>query len=241
MLCKFINFYQPLKSAHEWKYLLKDPSLQWKDGKSAKELAKYWANHQDIPAELNHLFKNEDISLVFLFPEYKVPMPAVGGDSHNDLYVLATSKNGLIVIMIESKAGESFGKIISEWYLQKERGNKDKGVNAASRLNSMLQELGLGQYARAPYEEIGDYRYQLFHRTLSALTEAKRVKAKRAIVLIQSFENDPLSQEDFFKYVRLFVPQEKMTSGSLIGPVGISGIDLYFTWLDCEKSNLVID
>jgi len=92
MLCKFNNFYQPLKSSQEWRYLLKDPSLQWKDGKSAKELAKYWANHQDIPAELNHLFKNEDISLVFLFPEYQVPMPAVGGDSHNDLYVLATSR-----------------------------------------------------------------------------------------------------------------------------------------------------
>jgi len=39
----------------------------------------------------------------------------------------------------------------------------------------------------------------------------------------------------------LFVAQKKMTSGSLIGPVGISGIDLYFTWLDCEKSNLVIE
>ena len=59
--------------------------------------------------------------------------------------------------------------------------------------------------------------------------------------LLQSFENDPVSQADFFKYVRLFVAQEKMTSGSLIGPVRINGIDLSFAWLDCEKSNLVID
>ncbi|MDY0299947.1 MAG: hypothetical protein RBQ66_09025 [Candidatus Cloacimonadaceae bacterium] len=241
MLCNYINFYQPLNSANEWQYLLKDPSEHWKDGKSAKELAKYWANRQETPSELKHLLQNEDISLVFLFPEYQVPMPAIGGDSHNDLYVLATSKNGLIVIMIESKAGESFDKIISEWYLQKERCNKDEGLNASSRLNSILQELGLGRYAKAPYKELGDYRYQLFHRTLSALREAKRVNANRAIVLIQSFENDPVSQADFFKYVRLFVAQEKMTSGSLIGPVRINGIDLSFAWLDCEKSNLVID
>ncbi len=233
MKSDFYNCYQPLRSFEEWRKLLIDPELHWKDGKSAKELVKYWADRNSMPLEFTRLFGDERVEIVFMFPEYQVSMPASGRNSSNDLYILAVTETGYSVIMIESKAGESFDELVSDWYKGKTK-NTDHGKNASNRLNAILCELGLKKYANEPYIEIGRYRYQLFHRTLSAIKEAKRIKANNAVVIIQSFAKDPQSLDDFMGFVGLLIPNPSKQVNKLIGPVEIDGIKLSFAWLECE-------
>ena len=233
MKSDFYNCYQPLRSFEEWRKLLIDPELHWKDGKSAKELVKYWADRNSMPLEFTRLFGDERVEIVFMFPEYQVSMPASGRNSSNDLYILAVTETGYSVIMIESKAGESFDELVSDWYKEKQS-NSDQGKNASNRLNAILCELGLKKYANEPYIEIGRYRYQLFHRTLSAIREAKRIGARKAVVIVQSFAQDPNSLNDFIDFVSLFIPNPSRQVNNLIGPVKIDDIELSFAWLECE-------
>lgn len=201
----FNNCYRPLTSEEEWKSLLVKPASQWKDGKSAKELARYWSSRECLPPEFQHLFGNEQIEILFIFPEYGISMPAQGGKSMNDIYILAATETGYSVIMVEAKAGEPFDSLISDWYQAKSK-NTDQGCNAFTRLNTILSELGLEKYAGEPYTAIGGYRYQLFHRTLGAIIEAKRVRANRAFVIIQSFADDPMSLAEFMGFIGLLIP-----------------------------------
>ncbi len=225
------NYYRPLKIQEEWKELLVDPIIQWEDGKSAKELAKLWARSDKMPKSVSDLFPNDEIKPIFLFPEYPVQMPGIGKGSCNDLYVLTSTSDGYMPIMIEAKAGESFGPFILDWYKERTK-NKDEGRNAATRLDGILEELGLKNYDEPPYQRIGALRYQLFHRTASALLEAKRIKATKALVLIQSFQQDPKGYEDFKQFLNLLSNTTQISKGKLIGPISINGTELYFAWLD---------
>jgi hypothetical protein len=72
-------------------------------------------------------------------------------------------------------------------------------------------------------------RYQLVHRTASALLEAKRFHARKAVLVVHSFS----SQKDGFEDFQLFVKQlggVKVGVGQL-EPLGErSGIELFVGW-----------
>ena len=131
------NYFQPLSFLCEWRKLLADPIGHWKDGKSAKELAKFWNQLDGIPESLRNLFPYDEIKPIFLFPEYPVPMPGKGYDSSSDLYVLTSTRDGYMPIIVEAKAGEGFGSLISDWYVERLK-SKDKGTNGVTSVMSSL-------------------------------------------------------------------------------------------------------
>jgi len=225
------NYYQPLIFHCEWRKLLAEPIEQWKDGKSAKELVKLWTQSDELPETVKDLFPDDEMKPIFLFPEYSVPMPGKGKDSFNDLYVLTSTENSYLPIIVEAKAGEEFGPIVSERYRDKEKG-WDKGKNANVRLSGILSILGLDGYDQPPYPKIGNLRYQLFHRSACALLEAKRIKATKALVLIQSFRHAAKSYNDFKQFLNLLTFKDPISPKVLLGPLLINGIELFFAWID---------
>lgn len=227
------NYYQALKSVNEWRSLLADPIKHWKDGKSAKELAKLWTNSDELPESVKALFPNEEITPLFLFPEYKVDMPAQGNPSHNDLYVLASTRSGYMVIVVEAKAGEDFGPLVSDWYQERLK-NNDKGENAVKRLNGIVTIMGLENHDLPPYSKIGNLRWQLFHRTASAILEAKRISASKALVLIQSFTQDLRSYNDFRLFLTSLFGDMHTGKNTSLGPIVIGGIEVYFAWTEYQ-------
>lgn len=73
-------------------------------------------------------------------------------------------------------------------------------------------------------------RYQLLHRSASAIYEAQRYRTNVAAFLVHSFSYDPKSFEDFSRFLRA-VGFEPPTVGVLSGPVARDSVSLYVGWV----------
>ncbi|MCX6078388.1 MAG: hypothetical protein NTW32_02540 [Chloroflexi bacterium] len=192
------HIYIPTASPEDWRKLLADPEKHWKPGYSAWELAHHWEDAKGFPSSLLTMFANSEnpalqkLELLLATPEYRVGMAGGGHASQNDLFILAKAADGnLISITVEGKVNESFGPTVKAWLQNPSPGKK-------KRLEFLLASLGL-------VDEIsGDIRYQLFHRTVSALVEAERFNAPYAMMIVQSFSPDKTGFKDYQAFLGLF-------------------------------------
>jgi hypothetical protein len=111
------------------------------------------------------------------FPEHTVALAGKGAPSQTDLFVLACSRHGMVAITVEGKIDEPFGPYVSNW------GQRLMGTSRP-RLSFLSTELGLRT------SEVQNIRYQLLHRTVSALVEAERFNAEAALMLVPSFDEE---------------------------------------------------
>jgi hypothetical protein len=219
------KFFIPTNGPNSWRQFLAKPAKQWKKGYSAMELAYCWEDANGFPENIITIFCDSKISLfknmklLFAFPEYKVALPGGQRDSQNDIYIIAKSNNELISIMVEGKVSESFGEIILDW-------GKNSSINSGKpkRLDYLLKKLNLNN------NQVQQIKYQLLHRTVSAILEAQRIGAKNALMLVHSFSQTNQHFNDFEQFVKLFGLTARINS--IAGPHQIQGegIDLYFCW-----------
>jgi hypothetical protein len=119
-------------------------------------------------------------------PEHEVPLNGGSTASQTDLFVLAHGPDGLVAIAVEGKAKEPFGdQTVSEWRATQTNGRRD-------RLAQILELLELDDD-----ERLSPIRYQLLHRTASAVIEARRFGARHAVMLVHSFPDGEDWFEDF--------------------------------------------
>lgn len=224
------NFYIPSKGAESWKEFLAEPEKHWCTGYSAKSLAYCWEEAKGFSKCVSRVFKNSDISLftsiefILGIPEHKVPLPGKGYDSQTDLFVLASSNGELISMAVEGKVSEPFGDQTVAEYLDK------AGENKQSRMNGLAQIIGL------PIKDIFPIRYQLIHRTASALIEADRFCAKHALMLVHSFSQTHLWFEEYAAFAALYGKQAERDGVLHAGKV--NGKDLYLCWVAGDKEFL---
>lgn len=213
------SHYIPTQSPADWKALLKGVEKHWKAGHSAKELAYSWEQAQPFPAEISSILETvpslHNTEFLLGIPEYPVALPGGGAPSKNDLFVLANCAKGLVAMMVEGKCAETFGPPLSKWYEGMSRG---KG----KRLQFLLDTL---QLAESPCPSI---RYQLLHRTASAMITAKRFHAKSAVMLVHSFSQSHKGFEDYAAFLKLFGITAQR--GTLHPVLKSSGIRLYCGW-----------
>ncbi|MBM7662788.1 hypothetical protein JOC85_003599 [Bacillus mesophilus] len=220
------KFYVPSKGATSWREFLADPVKQWKRGYSAYELARCWEEASNFPSCVDSVFKQSQIPLfnhvkiLYGFPEYKVSLPGGNASSHNDLYVLANANNELLTIMVEGKVSEPFGDTVEVWL----GNNPSKGKR--ERLEYLLKLLSLQE------DCVLKIRYQLLHRTASALIEATNVAANHSLMLIHSFSEKRKWFDDYAEFVKLLGLSPKQDE--IVGPVQLNGVNLYFGWVNGE-------
>ncbi|RNA70024.1 DUF6946 family protein [Alteribacter keqinensis] len=220
------TFFNPAGETESWSSRLADKKKQWVKGRSAMELAESWESARGFPMRIEEAFKRsgeplfKEVTFLYGFPEYKVPLRGGATGWQNDLYVLAKAKDELITIMVEGKVDEPFGPVVSSWY------GADPGDGKKERLKFLLETLGLEGM------DVADKRYQLLHRTASAVIEAKRIGAKHALMLVHSFSETGKGYKDYEAFLDLFpVIAEK---DSISGPAAIDEVDLYFGWVTDE-------
>jgi len=172
------RIYIPATCPDDWKMFLAEPEKQWKSGYSARALAYCWQEVGGIPEDIaSILMKKKELDgleTLLTIPEYQVPLPGGGHPSQNDVWVLARAKEGLVSIAVEGKVSEPFGLTIGEW-------KKDFSPGKKLRLKYLCSLLG---FLKQP---IDDVRYQLLHRTASAIIEANRFHARYAVMVVHSF------------------------------------------------------
>jgi hypothetical protein len=216
-------FYLPGSGPDAWQWLLARPALHWKYGASAMSLAYAWENAEGWPPRVSEALAADpdlrELELLLAIPEHQVPLPGGGTASQTDLFVLARSPTAdRVAIAVEGKVKEPFGdETVSEWRLEGSSGK-------VKRLEYLLGVLGLSDD-----ERIGSIRYQLLHRTASAVIEAQRFGARHAVMLVHSFSEADLWLKEFQEFAKLYGPPlEKDT----VSPVNeIDGVRLHLGWV----------
>ena len=124
------------------------------------------------------------LELLAAIPEWEVDLP--GGDRPSQTDVLAITRNefGLVILGVEAKVDEPFGPTLGE----KRAGTSGGQIERILYLESELD-------CASPLED--NIRYQLLHRTVSAILTARAFHAGIAVMLVQSFSPDSRWREDF--------------------------------------------
>jgi hypothetical protein len=226
----------PATSTADWQRLLADPEKHWKSGHSAKALAECWQNAEDFPASVRTVLDSSPfprfhaLTMLLGLPEHQVPLPGGSRPSQTDLFVLAKTTTGdLVSIAVEGKVAEPFGPRVSEWL----------DADATGPSSGKLERLAyLCPVLRISEDEAQQIRYQLIHRTVSALVEADRFNASLALMLVHSFGSEDVGFEDFGAFAQLLGTAAEPNTVSHVGER--AGVDLYLGWARGETEFLAL-
>jgi hypothetical protein len=228
-------FYVPMRAPCDVIPLLAKPE-HWEQGRSAYELAHAWFRDGKLPTTVKTLWDK--------CPEYRNAQVVWGGFEHTtrldefpspsqtDLLVLLRLTNGKAdrgraIVAVEGKVDEPFDKLVSA--RRSEAGDRS---NWPERLKRLCNALNLKTSAAEAL------RYQLIHRTVAALIEAKRHAAKHAMMLVHSFtENNPkfeMAKGDGFGEFEKFalaVGFKKIGRNQITEARDMRGIRLRLAWV----------
>lgn len=216
------RMYIPTVDTQDWKRLLAKPDKHWKTGFSACTLAHCWQESDGFPPCAMKAFENSRIKefaslgLLAAFPEHKVDLPGGRRASQSDLFVLASAADGLACIMIEGKVNERFGPLVSEW-------RKDASAGKMERLEFICRQL------KVEPRDVEDCRYQLLHRTVSSVLEARRFGARHAVLLVHSFSPTRTWFEDYARFAAVLGVKDAKPD-SVHSARDLDGIALYVGW-----------
>ena len=216
------NLLLPTSSPEDWRCLLADPVNHWAIGYSARSLAYSWEEADGFPPEVRTVFASstvpavQEAEMLLGIPEHKVPLPGGSRPSQSDIWVLARGGGDLISVSVEGKVSEPFGPTVGEWLEGASAGKRE-------RLAYLSECLGLQQPIPA------DVRYQLLHRTASAVIEARRFTGRHAVLLVHSFSQTREWLTDYQRFLQLFGVEGDAESMTNCGEVG--GIALHAAWV----------
>jgi hypothetical protein len=212
------RIYLPSQGPVDWQRLLADPVKHWRAGYSAMALAKCWEAAQGLPPEIASMIQETgpDPELLVALPEHKVPLPGSRRSaSQTDLFALMRAGDQTVAVAIEGKVDESFGPTVGDWL-------KNASPGKLERLAHICDLLGLAQ----PLPN--SLRYQLLHRTASAIIEARRFKTDAAAMIVHSFSPTRTWFEDYAAFVAQF--GHKAKPDQLICVLPGSTPPLYLGW-----------
>lgn len=235
---------QPITDLALWEKLAGPKSKgQWKEGRSAMEVARAWlaCTMPEFPQEIRDaLASHPDFGTVLRWhaePEAKVTFDANGGEPRNcDLLVTAEDERGSFVLSIEAKADEPFGDTVAATRAaaanRLQENPASRGIARIEGLREMLFRHGI------PDERFDGLRYQLLTATAGALAAARAAGSNRAVMLVHEFTGSSTRREklarngaDLDAFVEVISGGEiaGCPSGKVVGPVSVpgSGATLY--------------
>jgi hypothetical protein len=222
-----------IRSVDDWfKYAPPKMGLRhWKDGRSAKELARSWFRNELAcpPEELRLLLERAfgvPVTCDEAKPECIIELDDFRGEHRNcDLVVLCTAGTQRIVTNIEAKADEPFGdSTVGTYYDQK--------LNSPSNVPKRIESLSAALFGKKPDTLIRSLRYQLVHSTAATLIEAAAHKAEMGLFLVQEFYSASLNsmklqqnRTDWANFVRAFpeLAGTEVHKNQIVGPITVPG------------------
>lgn len=201
-----------------------NPSIQWVDKRSAKEMAKFWTdtkNQNDFLLFLQNVSK--DLRFNYALPELATKFDEYKSPRKNDLCIFATDSGGEILISIEGKSDEYFGGN----YVDKEciSSINDKNKNSESKKLDRLIGLFQRFNCNADFLKV---RYQLTYWLAGTIDEAIRNKINTVFMIVQEFHRDITNKKyiddnkhdlDFFANFISNSVYKNLNNNQIIGPI----------------------
>jgi hypothetical protein len=188
------RIYVPTESPLDWKRLLAKPALHWKQGYSAMTAAVCWdAAATDLPSDVQLALEEAEtpalaeLRLLAALPEWETTLPGGDQPSCTDVMAIARNEHGLAVLAVEAKVNEPFGPTVGE-----------KRAHASQGQEKRLAYLEAALHVSRPFAD--HVRYQLLHRTVSAVLTAQQFHAETAVLLIHSFSSTAKWRDDFEEF-----------------------------------------
>jgi uncharacterized protein DUF6946 len=227
------RLFVPTLGPTDWRRLLADPASQWEPRKSALEMAVCWEAAREsarglppeVAAALDSTPDLRGAELVVGLPEHRVAFEGGGHPSQSDLWALLRCRGNFVSMAVEAKAGEKLDELVKDWLPKdSERSRKPE------RLAALQQRLAI------PGADVSEIRYQLLHRTASALKEADRFRATIAAVLVQSFnrEADEPSWQDFCRFGALL--GASVDEGRFARARAATAVALFLGWVSSSPA-----
>ena len=194
-----------IASEEQW-YIVAPPkgkNAQWKDGRSAKELARF-ATDPSFKEFIRRILRQENIQEQNFVcePEAETELKSVvdmgiNGPRNHDLLMIGSKD---CVIGVEAKVSESFGSntIYEEWEKAKTNNKKEKRIPGLLRFISEDKYTGLDD---AP-ASVKSLMYQLFTATAGTIIEAKNRRKNKALVLVIVFTGNVYREARYEDKVR---------------------------------------
>lgn len=143
----------------------------------------------NLPREISTLLSSSrlpaltDLSLLAAIPEWEVALPGGETTSNTDVMAFCSNSSGLSVVAVEAKVLEAFGPLVGEK-------RSTASANQFVRLEFLNRLLKVENFPDAT-------RYQLLHRTASAILTAQAFHASTAVMLVHAFATPADRQADF--------------------------------------------
>lgn len=179
-----------------------------------------------LPPEISRLLESTSDPrllaqrLIVALPEWQVALP--GGVTTSNTDVLAVCRNalGLCILGVEAKVLEDFGPLLAVKRAEASMGQSE-------RLTYLHNLLGVERFDDS-------IRYQLLHRTASALLMAREFHAVAAVMLVHAFDTPAQQRDDFHAFVGAMKAVEiaplAFNVGSFTAPA------LFLAWCDGDSS-----
>jgi len=137
--------------------------------------------------------------------------------SANGQLVYAKLSNGFLAIAVEGKVKESFDKYVSQ---------KEMTPGVEARILNLCNRLEISP------DDVQGIRYQLLHRTVSAVLEAERYGAEHALMLVHSFCASNTSFADYHDFATLLgFPENAVQINQILGFKQLGNVKLHLGWV----------
>lgn len=232
---------QEIRSVEEW-FRHAPPrggQIQWRDGRSAKELAKAWCPEgavPGVPLEISELLTTQvaldSLELEWVEPEARVHFDNVPGEPRNaDLVAVGEVGQLRVALSVEAKADEPFGQaVVVELSAAVHRVAHDEGRGKLNRILKLADALFSPRRGGEP--RLGEIRYQLLTATAGTLAFAAQHSCPVAVFLIHEFLGpatnpgrvaDNTRDLDHFVWRMTRSEHTSLAPGQLIGPLDVGG------------------
>ena len=222
----------PIEHRSDWQRLLAKPKLHWKRGASAMTAAASWeAAAGALPPEITVALNSAkdasltDLKLLLARPEWEVPLEGGETTSNTDVLAICRNDEGLCMMAVEAKVHEDFGPLVGQ-----KRAEASAGQSA--RLTYLEELLNVARFDDR-------IRYQLVHRTASALLTAREFHAGSAVMMVQAWDAPPARRSDFEAFCLAL-------SGEQLAPLvcqapGFQSPKLFLAWCNGDPRFLNVE
>ena len=180
-----------------------------------------WEDAGDsLPSEITAVLESTaesalvNLKLVAALPEWKVTLPGGERASATDVLAICRNETALCIVAVEAKVLEDFGPSLSTKRLSASN-------EQADRLDFLHTLLKVKRFSDA-------IRYQLLHRTASAILTAREFHAGAAVMLVQAFETPSDRRKDFVDFCGEMGATQVSSDVYKVPEFG--AINLYLAW-----------